>query len=114
MRISSGGRAVVCLLALMFAIYGCEDESANKQAIDEMIKQNIPVGTERAKVVAFLDSKNIEHSGHARQNDYIVLAILRERAPSPSSVRKAVQIKFEFDQSKRLARYSLEEQFTGP
>jgi hypothetical protein len=104
----------VCGLLSLSMLYGCNDEELNKQAVDDMIKHNVPVGTDKAKVVAFLDDKKIEHSGHTKQNEPVVLAIVRGKPSSSSIVRKAIQIRFDFDQANKLARYSVEEQFTGP
>ena len=111
------------ILVLTFALLSvvlsaCNDEGSTpvtKQSVEKMIQEKAPVGTDRSMIISMLDEKKIEHSGHAKKDSPIVLAILRETPKTSSTiVRKAVQIRFEFDQFNKLAKYSVDEQFTGP
>jgi hypothetical protein len=107
----------VVVIALGVMLVGCNDKDRGpltKQAVEEMLKEHTPLGTDRVDVMALLDSKKIEHSGHAKKDSQVIYAILREASASSSGVRRAIQIQFEFDLANKLVKYAVEEQFTGP
>ena len=71
----------------------------------------LPPGTARAEVERFLDERGLEWSYVARERT--VYALVKD-AGGTAAVKRSFQLKFRLDEEGRLARYTIEEGWTGP
>lgn len=87
-------------------------------AVEKKIAAEIPVGSEKNKVVAFLDSNEFEHSGRFRPELYYDKnRTIWASAPQKKYgvfVTGKIHITFKFDQQDQLVSYRVEEVLTGP
>jgi hypothetical protein len=96
------------------ALAGCKEEGkaslTTKESVESFVQQQVKLGASRESVIAALDAKGIEHSGN--KDPLAIYAMIR--VPDEKAVvRRAFQIKFDFDGGK-LSRYAVSEKFTGP
>ena len=85
--------------------------------VKEQINGNIPTGSSRAAVESYLDSRSIPHSyvpGSGLTNERNVEVALIRGTSESVLVRGDIQVRFQFDDSGRLADYAVKEIFTGP
>ena len=85
--------------------------------VQQQIDGSIPVGSTRAAVESYLDSRSIPHSyvaasGQADERN-VELALISDTSQS-LLVRGDIQVRFHFDDSGRLTDYHVQEVFTGP
>lgn len=86
----------------------------SRAQIEAALQKEVPAGSSRADVVAFLDKGKVEHSGHRSDGPPdTILAIYRNVEGGTATVEKAIQITFKFNDDK-LAEYSVSEKLTGP
>jgi hypothetical protein len=119
-RIALPGSFAIVLLLLS----GCGSWSKSVEpdpdvaSIKNDLRSNLPVGSSRSKVVAYLDKRGIEHSHIASikespTNSHTEMAIIR--GSRDNLVRRDIQIIFKFDDAdSTLVSYSVREIFTGP
>lgn len=115
------GLALAVTAALVAAlIYRTRRVKAATDAvkIEKDIRDHLPLGASRAKVVAYLDERGIQHSyidesKQAPEYRHTEMAMVRG-ASRTWLIRGDVQILFKFDESGNLANYSVREIFTGP
>ena len=85
--------------------------------VRKTLEQSLPVGSSRTTVENYLDSQSIPHSyiddSKFPNERRVELALIRSTSQS-QFVRGDIQIRFRFDESGRLAEYSVQEVFTGP
>ena len=85
--------------------------------VRKKLEQALPVGSSRTRVETYLDSQSIPHSyiddSKSPNERRVELALIRSTSQS-LLVRGDIQIRFRFDESGRLADYSVQEVFTGP
>jgi hypothetical protein len=85
--------------------------------VRKKLEQALPVGSSRTTVETYLDSQSIPHSyiddSKFPNERRVELALIRSTSQS-LLVRGDIQIRFRFDESGRLADYSVQEVFTGP
>lgn len=111
--------ALVLLVGISIFMMGCaktnEDEHPVSRAfVEQLIQKNIPLGTSKSTVSAFLDQHGIENSGHIphASNDTLY-AIFRNAEGSTTTFKKSIQVIFQFSNDKLIA-YSITEKLTGP
>ena len=79
--------------------------------VDKLIRESLPVGSDRIRVIQVLSDRGIETSGlQARSGT--VYAIIRSPAGT-SSIRSAIAMEFFFDEGGRLLRHEVRELPTG-
>jgi hypothetical protein len=79
--------------------------------VEKLIRESLPVGSDRIRVIQVLNDRGIETSGlQARSGT--VYAIIRSPAGT-SSIRSAIAMEFFFDESGRLLRHEVRELPTG-
>lgn len=86
--------------------------------IEQGIRDHLPIGVSRAKVVAYLDEQGIPHSyieesKQAPEYRHTEMAMVRGTSRT-WLVRGDIQVLFKFDESGNLISYSVKEIFTGP
>jgi hypothetical protein len=112
---------ITTLFAASFlaATVGCSaadnhETTMTKEQIDVFIAKELPKGSSRSTVIAFLEKQKIAYADHATSGDPTsVGAIFRNISGSSVIVKTAVHVNFVF-RDNRLESYSLSEQFTGP
>ena len=95
--------------------------SANDQAqhmtkdqIEAQLKRDLPLGTPRESVVAYLDKRTIDNSARSSAVPANrIVAMFRNIGGGTLLVKKSLQVTFQFKDEK-LASYSFEEKLTGP
>ena len=113
----SGHSIVKLLLATIFvsiAIVSCAGPSTNE--IEQMLHENIPIGTSKENVVAFLDRKGISHSADYKEGSYYakskqITASIKKRGWLLSST--GIFIKLYFDADDKLSKITVDETVTG-
>ena len=80
--------------------------------MEDLIKKEVPIGSSTVRVLAFLDSKKIEHSRYLEDRKAIY-AIIRDTG-GDFLVKKSLTLAFFFDDDGNLIKYTVEEVFTGP
>ena len=107
---------VVTVVGAAAALGGCGYSSP--AAVEKQLAAEIPVGSDKDKVIAFLDANEFEHSGRYRPELYYD----KNRTISASAPQKKygllvtgkIYVTFTFDQQDRLVSYRAEEVLTGP
>jgi hypothetical protein len=103
-------------LAASFCCVAADNQwnAVTSEQIDTLIARVLPLGTTRVQLIAFLDARKIEHSGHdASVDSASITAIFRDVAGSTAIVGHSVQVYFEFHEG-YLTSYSLKDTYTGP
>lgn len=102
------------LVTLMVA--GClqseQGAAMTTKEIETMVQREIPLGSNKSQVIAFLDGRKIEHSGYL-ETEKAVYAIIRNTSQG-AIVKGAIKIEFYFDEQANLKNYTIKEVFTGP
>jgi hypothetical protein len=85
--------------------------------VESDIRDHLPIGSSRAEVATYLDSKKIAHSyvsddKYAGPGNYEI-ALIRDTASS-GFVMASIQIHFNFDSKLKLVSYSVHQVYTGP
>jgi hypothetical protein len=87
--------------------------------VEDDIKQHVPVGSPRERVVAYLDGKKIVHEYYGADlykgttNYNCEVALVRHTASS-WLVTTDIQVIFRFDSASKLESYKVQEVHTGP
>lgn len=87
------------------------------EGVRKQLEQAIPLGSSRAAVESYLDSRSIPHSyidASMFPNERRLELALVQRSSQSQLIRADIQIRFRFDESGRLLDYSTQEIFTGP
>lgn len=87
------------------------------ESVGKQLEQAIPLGSSRAAVESYLDSRSIPHSyidASMLPNERRLELALVQRSSQSQLIRADIQIRFRFDESGRLLDYSTQEIFTGP
>lgn len=116
-------RFLLTVLAACFVVTGCQHKQIqmhnDASQLRKEIEANLPIGSSRADVIAFLDKKEITHSHvgalpESPDASNTEMAMIRGESTS-GSARRDVQIIFKFDTSdSKLQSYTVKEIFTGP
>lgn len=85
--------------------------------VQQQIDGSIPIGSTRAAVESYLDSRSVPHSyltasGQTDERN-VELALIRGTSQS-LLIRGDIQVRFHFDDADRLTDYHVKEIFTGP
>ena len=78
--------------------------------VERDLQNHLPIGSTRAEVAAYLDSKGIPHSAVAVHREQ---AIMRDTALG-SPVRTDIEMSFTFDERQKLTAFAVREIYTGP
>jgi hypothetical protein len=111
---------VIAAAAVMF---GCDETRDFARNLDGLIAREIPIGSERGAVVAFLHRHGLQDATAAvrpprasfvddRSRNYIV-AVVRN-VEQTALTRTDLRIDFSFDDRNRLIGYKTEKMLTGP
>jgi hypothetical protein len=106
-------------IIVIVSIAGCvkasdQDTEMSRSKIDALIKKDLPVGTSREDVIAYLDKQKVEHSGHSlTPSSDDIYAIYRNTPGGTPVVKTSIQSIFHF-QNGKLHDYEVKEVFTGP
>lgn len=86
----------------------------SKKTVEALVKKELPLGTNREGVIAYLDQHKVEHSGHsATPTPDVIYAIYRNTEGGTSVVKKSIQLTLRF-KNDQLYTYDVKEMFTGP
>lgn len=107
---------VSCVALAAGCLEGAGSQSnLTENQINTMFRKELPLGTTREAVIAFLDQNKIEH--HAAPSPGIpsdvVYARFRKVAGGNAIVEKSILATFHFKEGK-LTGYSLDVELTGP
>jgi hypothetical protein len=109
------GRIAIWAKPQIFAIN--TERRISVEDVKKELRREIPPGTKRSEVAAYLDAKAIPHShdGASEADEYQETEVALIRNSSNSFlIRGDIQIRFRFDESDKLTDYSVQEIFTGP
>jgi hypothetical protein len=82
--------------------------------LEQAVKSELPPGTLAAKVIAFLDARHIEHSGHTSQADpQVIGAIVRDTSWYHLFVKPVYLFTFFFDREQRLIKYEVKKDYVA-
>ena len=84
---------------------GCHEPKVSVGALDQLITRELPVGSNKSQVLAFLDSRNLEHSDDGGEGK--VYANIRYAASWPPFTEKTIHMEFQFDASGRLVSHRI-------
>ena len=98
--------SLIVLAGLAVAVHGVHRVDAN--ALDELIHQRLPPGTDQTAVLAFLNSQHINHTEYVRDRQMIQAGISRS---SIGLLTGRIHIDFWFDENGKLVRSELVELF---
>jgi hypothetical protein len=103
----------LAILLSLCAAVGCSPSKLTRTQIEHEIATQLPIGTSRVRVIAYLDGREIEHTGHSpSETPDRVGAIYRDIEGGNFLVKKALAVEFRFKDGK-LESYSLNEKRTG-
>jgi hypothetical protein len=97
---------LLLLIALIVYVHGIQRVDPRK--LDRLIGQNLPPGTDKARVLEFLDSNHIGHSEYLSDYRRIDANILRSTI---GLVNGQIHIEFKFDERGKLVGHRLSEAF---
>lgn len=105
-------RLGVILTSLLF-VTTCEANNLRTVSeVEDLIRSNLPVGSDRVRVIQVLSDRGIETSGlQARSGT--VYAIIRDTAGEPAT-RSSITMEFFFDEGGRLLRHEVREMPARP
>ncbi len=103
----------VVIASISVAMTACEKNGLRTVGqVEDFLRDNLPIGSDRSRVVQVLTDRKIENSGLPAPGDHID-AIIRDVSGNPL-IRGSIAMKFFFDDRGTLARYEVREVFTGP
>jgi len=98
---------LVGVASLLF-ITACE--AAGPRTVDDvesLIRENLPVGSDRVRVIQVLSDRGIETSGLQARSGTVYTIIRSPRGAS--TIRPAIAMEFFFDEGGRLLRHEVRE-----
>ena len=99
-----------------FMLVGClqaeQDRTVTTKKVEELVQREIPIGTSKSQVIAFLDICQIEHSDYLEKVKAIY-AIIRDTLQG-TMVKGSIKIEFYFDDKSNLKDCFIKKVFTGP
>src|SRR6185436_9715456 len=108
-----------CLLTT-FVFGGCRNSQPTAEEFRSLISTQLPVGSSKSQVAAFLDSRGIRHSEMKDQFEYDDAHQYRKFRIMSASIRRdsfwtksQVLMIFYFDDSERLTKYDVKNVNTG-
>ena len=110
-------RIISMLLVLCLGIgcfLGCskKEDAMTKEQLDQMLKNDLPIGIPEEKVDAYLAAKKIEHSAY-NENGRKIQAMVKDVKKS-FLVSESIHIVFTFDGDGKLTGFTTQKIFTGP
>lgn len=113
-RVTSSIQEVVFSVSIIVvAMTGCEaSDLRTVRDVDTFIREHIPIGSDRSTVVDVLTKRRIENSALTAK-DGIVYAIIRDTSGGPL-IKGSISMRFFFDVNGKLARFEVQEGWTGP
>ncbi|MEO8007739.1 MAG: hypothetical protein ABI728_04365 [Betaproteobacteria bacterium] len=112
-------KLLIAITYLSVSLLGCiktnaGDAEVSKEKVEALVKEELPLGTSRERVVAYLDKHKVEHSGNsAGAVPDTIYAIYRNAEGGTSVVKKSIQLTLRF-KNDQLYNYDVKEMFTGP
>ena len=110
-------RIITILLTLCLCVgcfLGCskKESALTKEQMEQILKNDLPIGTSEEKVSAYLTAKNIEHSSYD-ENGKKIQAMVKDVKKS-FLVSKSIHIVFSFNGDSKLTGFAIQDIFTGP
>jgi hypothetical protein len=105
-------RRLSLVLSVLSLIGGCGRRRITLAEVDRRVTDAVPVGAGHARVLAILDSLEIDHGDFIKETRTIV-ATVRE-SPNSGIVTRTYRFKFLFDSAGKLVSHTVETLFTGP
>lgn len=102
--------ASVLVLAISL-MNGCSKDQSSK-AIEDEVKQALPIGTPMEKVDSYLTSHKVEHSLYKKENR--IYAIVRNVQTQSNGVSGNLSVIFSFDTNNSLTNVQSKVEYTGP
>ena len=98
------------VVALVILTVCCRSSSTTVKQVCALIDAELPAGSTSTQVIAFLDSRGIEHSmlPESPERARVMSAAIRHVERDSSGISYGVFLKFSFDKESRLLRYSAE------
>jgi hypothetical protein len=97
---------------MLGALTACEGKDGwTVGKVQAFVRENLPIGSGRSRVVQLLGEKGIENSGPQAASG-VLYAIIRNTSGGPI-IKGSITMKFYFDDSDRLVRYEIQKVFTG-
>ncbi|MGA9852662.1 MAG: hypothetical protein WBR15_06995 [Gammaproteobacteria bacterium] len=100
---------IIILLMILSPLRYYPGVTVDKMKVE--LNSNLPVGTPKDKVIAFLDNHHIERSEYS-MNDHDIGAIIRNTCWS-GLLECDIEMKFTFDSNGMLVRTTVAEGLTG-
>jgi hypothetical protein len=91
---------------------GCGQKKLTVAEVDERVGNAVPAGTERARLLAVLDSPKMEHSDFDEKTRTIATSV-PDNAKT-GIVTRGFHLTFNFDSAGKLVSHAIRELFTGP
>jgi hypothetical protein len=110
----SSSRVLMTLSAILIALAACSGVVPRRTTlaqVDQLLARTVPAGTHYTRVLAVLDSLEVEHSP-LQPAENAIYAVWRRTAVGLFDDR-SIEASFEFDESRRLIRYKLNEVITA-
>lgn len=112
--VHSIAQLVLATIFVGIAIVACAGPSTTE--IEQMLYRNIPIGTSKENVVAFLDKEGISHSADYQEGSYYakskqITASMKKRGWLLSTT--GIFIKLYFDADDKLTKITVDETVTG-
>jgi len=106
------------LTSIMLVFSGCwavegETSQLSLQEARAMVGEELQIGMEPSEILTFLKKHQFEILGY-RAKEKAIFAIKRNTRQMSLGVTSSIQMKFFFDNNRKLQDYSVEETFTGP
>jgi hypothetical protein len=106
---------ILLALALSFVSFqGCSQnggEVMTKEKMEQVLKNDLPVGTPMGKVASYLDSKKIDYVTDSQGKKIEAMA---RNIDKGFIVSTSLRIVFDFDETGKLTGFTTEKKFTGP
>jgi hypothetical protein len=111
----------LCLVLLSLTSVSCGSSQPNAEDMRKLIAVQLPIGSTKSEVTAFLDSRSIRHEDiqehfeldeeHRRINTRILTASIQHKSFGFETSR--VLMVFYFDESDRLTKYEVKNVYTA-
>jgi hypothetical protein len=92
---------------------GChKDRSSTSKAIEQEVKQSLPIGTPMEKVDSYLTNKKISHAFY--KPEYRIYAMVPDIRKYDYGISESLSVVFSFDASNSLTNIQSKIEYTGP
>lgn len=105
---------IISGIAIRCIILPCYGHTAPRESLEALIKSHVPIGSDKSRVVKFLDTHKIQHSSYnPSQGRYVIQAVVRGSSAN-CSIKQDFGIDFWFNPRGKITTYHIHDLFTGP